>query len=275
MAYITQYNLKKIIFNSDIKDLMIDGEIYKFPFYNFSKYEKNQLLAIKELMKSPDSYFTEIYKPYKTIDTYSYVYEGKQPAFHKTSVCPRLKSNFTNFEIPTEIKDKGQETVIEFRVWFETVKHLLENKPDVFVERLRLRWAIVTNPKALDYDNSGCISIENLTQEEIEAKIDSLIKEAGRFFYKDDKNKIILRRFGKLTFLAYKTEEIYNNDTGYSDKEVRELLKYYNEEFKKPLKKYLIEYYRHKYNPEIIIEGYHLDHLGFKSCSHCFDKTRY
>ena len=86
---------------------------------------------------------------------------------------------------------------------------------------------------------------------------------------------VIIRKFGKLSFLANKPDEIYGNDTGYSDDEIKKVLKPYNDKFKRPLKKYLIEYYRHIYNPQLKMEGTYLDHLGFKSCCHCFDENRH
>jgi len=271
MAFITLSNTNKIIFNSDIKGLNLKGQIYHIPIYFFSKYEENALLAIQELLKDPEKYFTEIYKPYVAVDTYSYIYEGQQPAYHKFPCCPRLHSDYQNFEIPSEIKQKGPEVVKEFRDWFEEVKHLLVDRPDIFVARLLARWGIVTNPRAINKFNSGTTIVENLTLEELEPRIDSLIKEAGRFYYKSDKNKAILKEFSKNTYLAYKVEAIQYNYTGYSDEEIKQLLKYYDEEFKKPLKKYLIEYYRLKFNPEIKMEGYLLERLGFNPCGLCHD----
>lgn len=270
MAFITLANTNKIIFNSDIQSLNLEGEIYKMRIYFLSSYEENALLAIQELLKDPENYFNEIYVPYEASDTFSYVYEGQQPAYHKYSCCPRLQSDYQNFEVPSDIKEQGPEMVQEFREWFETVKHLLE-KPDVFVMRLQARWGIETNPKAINRDNSGSTVVDNFTIEELEEKINGLIKAAGRFYYKNGKNTEILKRFSKYTYLAYKKDDIYNNNTGYSDEEVKELLRYYDEEFKRPLKKYLIEYYRLKFNPDIKMEGYFLEKLGFHPCGHCHD----
>lgn len=271
MAYITLANTNKIIFKSDIMKLNLSGEIYKIPIYFFSKYEENALLAIQELLKDPEKYFKEIYQPYEAVDTYTYIYEGQQPAYHQYPCCPRLQSDYQNFEIPSDIQEQGPEKVKEFREWFEEVKYLL-NQPDVFVMRLQARWGIITNPKAINIDNSGSTIIENLSIEELEKKIDSLIKEAGRFYYKNEKNKNILKRFSKFTFIAYKEDDINNNDTGFSDDEVKQLLKAYDTEFKRPLKKYLIEYYRLKLNPEIKMEGYLLEKIGFNPCGHCHHK---
>lgn len=266
MAYITLANTSKIIFNSDIKSLDLSGEIYKIPIYFFSKYEENSLLAIQELLKAPERYFNEIYVPYQPIDTYTLIYEGQHPSYHKMPTCPRLNARYENFKIPTEIKERGIEEVREFRRWFETVKHL---KSDVFVMRLKNRWGIITNPEAFSRDNSGTTEIENLTIEDLEKRIDAKIKAAGKFFYEKEFNQIILRKFSKYTFLAYRPEPIENNDTTFSDEEIKELLKNYDDEFKKPLKRMLIEYYRIKHNPEIEMEGQILEQLGFSPCALC------
>ena len=45
--------------NSDIKEASFTEKIYHIPIYFFNNYEKNSLLAIKELLKNPENYFTE------------------------------------------------------------------------------------------------------------------------------------------------------------------------------------------------------------------------
>ncbi len=270
MAYITLANTRKIISNTGLDNPTIKGEIYKIPIYFFSKYEENELLAIQELLKNPENFFKTFYKKQKAIDTYKYIYEGKSPAYHDDRDCPRLNSRFLNYEIPVQIREQSQEKVIEFRKWFNEVKHLL-NKPDIFVERLRLRWGIVTNPKSIDYDNSGIDEIENKSIGDMENEINVLIKEAGRFYYREEKNTTILKKFSKYTYLAYKAQPINNNDTGFSDLELKELLKEYDSKFKKPLKKLLIEYYKLKLNPEIVMDKTILQAIGFIPCGHCVD----
>lgn len=154
MAYITLANTNKIVYNSNLTDLNLTGAVYKIPINFFSKYETNALLAIQELLKDPEHYFTEIYIPYKPKDTFRYIYEGQSPSFHQVEDCPRLNAKYENFEIPREIREKGPAKVQEFREWFKTVKHLLA-QPDVFVARLHARWGIVTNPNAISAENSG------------------------------------------------------------------------------------------------------------------------
>jgi hypothetical protein len=111
--------------------------------------------------------------------------------------------------------------------------------------------------------------IENYDLQELEREIDKIISQAGRFFVTNPDKQSILKRFQKLTFLAYSAKEIYSNDTGLSDPELKEFLMKYDLSFKKPLKRLLLEYYRVKYNPELSFQGKLLEQLNFRLCSSC------
>ena len=274
MSFITIANVQTIIFNSDLENIDLKSRIYDIPIHFFSKYEKNALSAFQELLKDPEKYFTEIYRPKITEDTLTYVYEGKKPSYHEYCCCPRLCSDYQNFEIPPDIKRKGPNEVKKFRKWFETQKHHLIKKPDLFVFNLELDWKIRTNPRAINRDNSGYVKFENMKIEDLKERIDRKIKAAGWFYYKNEKNTAILKKFSKIAHLWKKEDAIYGNDTGYSDEDVKEFLKYYDKQFKMPLKADLIEYYRLKLNPEIKMKGLILKRLGFKACAHCH-RTNY
>ena len=272
MNFITKANAMKIVTSSinDVKGL--NGTIYEpMKIYFFSKYEKNQLLAIKELLKDPEKYFTEIYVPIETEDTYTLVYEGNNPCYHESDECEFLYSNMRNYKIPEDIVEMGKEKVLEFREWFKSVQYLLidESKLDVFVARLHARWGINTNVNALNYDNSGISSYDNIEIPELKKRINAQIKAAGRFYYESELNKKILSKFSRISFLAYKDDPIYGNETGLSDEELKSFLKHYNKKYKKPIKSDLVEYYKLEYNPKIEMRGKILNQLGFKSCSQC------
>lgn len=274
MAFITHANAQNIVRKIKLSSLGLKGAIYKRPIFFFSKYEKNSLLAIQELLNDPEHFFNEIYNPLEITDTFTYVYEGKKPAYHKSFDCELLKSDYQNFEIPEEIKNKGKNEIIKFRKWFKHNEYLLD-KPDVFVMRLKLKFGIETNPNAISYTNSGSSEIKNYNLVEIEKMIDYLIKKAGRYYYASNKNTTILRSYSKITFLAYNEKPIYDNKTGFEDKVIKEFLREYDKMFKKPLKKLLIEYYRLKLNPKIKLEGSLLDQLNFRPCSKCHNTNSY
>ena len=261
----------RIINSSDIKNVSTNKKVYEIPIYFFNHYEENSLLSIQELLDSPENYFTEIYKPVKIKDNDKFVYVGSNPSYHKNYNCHRLVADYKNYEIPTDIRDKGPKEVEAFRKWFKTVQYLLEKDPEIFIARLRARWGILTNVKSIKLENSGSTIFENESIEELKLDIAKLIKGAGRFYYASSKNKAILSAFSKFSFLGTSNEPIKNNRTRFSDKEVKALLSYYHKKFKQPLKDKLIKYYRLDLNPEIQMEGEILSQLGFNSCNSCYN----
>ncbi|RAR71505.1 hypothetical protein [Flavobacterium aciduliphilum] len=267
-AYITSHNAQKIINRNNFKNIQLSGEVYKHKLHIFSKNEENSLLAIQELFKNPEKYFKEIYNPMIVFDSKKYIYKEQQPAYHTSKDCPRLHSDFTNFELPQEIIERGDAEIERFRTWFIENRYLLE-RPDAFVMRLELAFKIKYNPKAISYENSGFSDFKNYSLEQLEKEIDSLIKEAGRYFYASGKNTSILRIFGKYSACAFSETSLYNNNTGYSDHEVKIFLKDYHMKFKVPLKKLLIEYYRVKLNPTLEFAETFMDALGFRKCGAC------
>jgi hypothetical protein len=184
MVYITTANYNSILYKIDINSLNLNGIIYKEPIYFFNKFEENSMLAIKELCLNSENFLTKYYKPRVTIDTLSLIFEGKAPAYHKSIECNRMSSNYENFEIPELIREQGEQVVKEFRKWFLKNQHLLE-KPDIFIERLRLKWRIVSNLKSINKDNRGYTKLENITPKKLEQKIDKLIKRANRLYYEE------------------------------------------------------------------------------------------
>ena len=269
MAYITVSNSKRLIKNIDLKQFEdLIGQVYKKDIYFLSNREKSILIGIRELLKDPENFATQFYKPIEVVDSFKYVVEEQQPAYHTNHSCPRLQSNFKNFEVPEEIRTKGQNEVQRFRQWFKDNYALLE-KPDIFVARLQSTWGIVTNPKAIDYSNSGSEDYSNLNLEELENKIDEILRAAGKYFKENPNKQQLIRRFGKLTFLAYVNGNIYKNDTGLNDQQLKDFLKEYDQTFKQPVKDLLIQYYRVLYNFQMAFEGSLLDKFGFRLCSEC------
>ena len=271
MSYITKANALKIITKSiNENSKKLSGNIYEpMKIYFFSKYEKQYLLAFKTLLENPEKYFTEVYKKIESIDTFRYVYEGNKPCYHNDTDCDLLYSNMTNYLIPDDIKDRGEKEVEKFRKWFKTVQHHIESGNEYrFVERLRSRWGIVTNVNAIRANNSGIEYLENIDIEDLKTRINNKIKEAGRYYYASKKNTEILHKFSKISFIANK-KSIYGNNTQYTDDDVKEFLKRYNENYKEPIKKDLIQYYKLEYNPDIKMEGKFLQQIGFKPCSRC------
>lgn len=284
MAYITKANAARILRKLNLSEIGdIAGAVYKKPIYFLSKSETKYLMLMQSLLKDPEKFAIEVYKPIVNTDTLRLVYESEQPpAYHNSKNCERLNSKFKNFEIPFEIKVRAKEQggeelerqqVIKFRDWFKKHLEMFQEDPKEFLKRLDIDWNVQRSMKELDLDNSGVAEIENYNLGELENEIDNIIAAAGKYFTSNPDKQNVIRRFQKLTFLAYSTKEIYSNDTNLSDKELKEFLLHYDQTFKKPIKKLLVEYYRVKYNEHMSFQGELLQRLNFRLCSVCADEV--
>lgn len=271
MAYITTSNLKQIICQSDFTSLSLKGGLYKTSIYFFSKFEEASLLAVKELLRDPEQYFLKYYRPITQKQTPgNVVFENTTPAYHLNSACERLNADYKNVRIPQSISVAGFKAVQDYKEWCKANRELLYSNNPAFIARHQLRWGM--SPIGIEMLNTGSAEVDNYTIEGLETKIDTLLQQAKDHYYRDSKTNVILKKYSKYTYLAKKPDPIYNNNTGFSDSEVKAILRDYDARFKAPLKNLLIEYYRLTLNPEIRMEGYLLEQLNFKPCSCCAGK---
>jgi len=279
MPYITKGNVSKIVSHIDRRKLPANfgemkGDVYKKSITFFSILEWNDLLLRKELYRKPST-FIEIYQRIeKKEDTYSYIYEGGTPAYHSALDCIRLKSNFDSYEIPIEVKERGINEVKRFRLFFSQNKELLETNSQAFYGKMTAAFAPCSELKPVDYKNSGSELVDVNDLSELEKAINNLLLEAQKVYWESTPEKrVMMHQFMRSTFLAFpphSQKTIQNNETGFSDIEVREFLKHFAETYKVPVIKYLKEFYRVYFNPDLAFDGELLEVIGFKKCSHCY-----
>ena len=229
-AFITKSNLNSIVTSLEEIEQLNSADktaLYKHPIYFLHKNEIDRLLKQREFLKDPENVF-KIYKKKKSVDSKKYIFEGAKPAYHTRKDCINLNSNFNNYEIPTEIQEKGDAEIEKFRKWFKSNQIYLSEKPDLFSLKLQIAFGLSIVPVVINHDNSGLTELDNLNLNDLEERIDSIIKAAGTF-YKDNPDKqTIIKRFQKLTFLAYTKNEIKLNDTNYTDDELKSFLYEYD-----------------------------------------------
>jgi len=267
-VFITCANLKAIVRKSNL-DLRPDGEVWKRKIYFFNQYEERALISIQHLLADPEKYFSEVYVPYEPQDTFRFVIPETRPAYHYSCECPRLRSDFENYKIPAEIRERGRDEVQRFRQWFLTNSRLMTGNQQLFAFRLRNEFQLSEVPEYVKYENSGYEEHENISVEALEARIDARIKEAGRYYYACEKNTVILRVYSKHAYRGFLEETLPFEIPGYSEAEIKEFLREYENRFKRPLQRDLIEYYRLELNPDIAMSGPILDAIGFKPCVSC------
>ncbi|RYE04938.1 MAG: hypothetical protein EOP33_08105 [Rickettsiaceae bacterium] len=281
LCYLTKNNVKKILPNIDYNNFFSSEQVYKTPIFFFSKKEEKTLLGFKEFLINPQSFISRFYKPVDFTDHYQYLYEGNKPAYHASSDCIRLASDFTNIVIPKTIRDKGTDEVVRFRKWYtnylnEADKEKRRRIADdaVFRQKLLMEFGInYTDLNDIQYDNSGVENFTNISLPDLEKRIDTIIRESKFYFINSTpEEKEIIKKYQKATSLGYLSIEIQNNDTGMTDDSLKSFLRTYDTKFKKPIKNLLLEYYRVQHNPSLKFEGSLLEQLNFKPCSSCYGK---
>ena len=270
MSSLTNSNSKRIVYKLNLDNFDASEEIFHIKFKWFSKYEKKGLLAFKLLFQNPEEFFRK-YKPRKAIDTRQYVFEGQASAHHKDPSCERILSSFHNYKLPEEIKEKGEEAIQEFRNWFKEHSHLMEDKMDLFLDKLKWKFGLEERPDVVDYKNSGVEIIENLNLEELESEIENKIEKTISWYNSSNKIRVMLDNFGVSSYIYKDKRKPYYNRTNYSNKEIWTVLREFEEEYKTPITFMLREYYKVKYNPELKFEGSLLEQLGFEPCRQCYD----
>jgi hypothetical protein len=268
-AYVTNSNAKSIIYKLDVDSIDTNQAIYKIDFRWFSNYEVKSLLAFKLLFQNPEEFFKK-YKRKKAIDKKEFVFEGHLPSHHNTPDCERLLANFFNYKIPDEIKSKGDNAITEFREWFKEHMYLMEDRMDFFLNRMKWKFDLKERPKVVDYKNSGAEQIESMDLETLEKRIELLIKNANNFYTSNHKHKVVLDNFGRNSFIWREKKSPFNNNTNYTNEQIWEVLKEFEETYKTPIANLLREYYRVKFNPELEFEGCLLEQLGFQPCRKCY-----
>lgn len=286
MAYVTFANLNRIVKKVDLSLFNGDrNDVYHEDIYFLSDTEIKRLLSFKKLVKDPEKFYIEYYTKFDKdrSDNLVYVYaDNSHGSYHNDKLCGRLNSSYKNIRIPEELRrrwhdDGGEEKlkneVERFRTWFKEHKEEYDNDLEKFLKSLEVRYNVIVKPEEVEVTNSGFTELANYELSDLEERINEFIRASKRYYTDNPSDQVLIRKFQKLTFLAYTEEPIRINDTGFTDDEVKDFLRMYDERFKKPVKELLRQYYMMKYNPTLHFEGRLLEQLGLTACRACAEAS--
>jgi hypothetical protein len=295
MAYITQYNFKRIsnlldakkIINKDnIDSILLCEDLPAIKFGYLNKIEKQGLLAFKEFVLHPEIIFNAEYRKIKFVDTKRFVFEIPA-AYHLDPECSNLHQDFDGIEIPDKIREQGDEKIAEFRQWYRENMHLLEeDKVDVFEMHLHMKFGIHRSEMEIIHrENSGSCEFENYSIKELCEQITNLTMNFKAWLLdSNDANEKSLRLYafneiaykGKCTYLGddfgeekHLAEICERNKSKFTDQEIFDCLKEAHTKYKLPMIELLKKYYMIKYNADTKVDINILKALGFRPCSAC------
>lgn len=275
VVYITMANAAAIVNRIDPKRLdRINGTIYKRAVYVFSKRDKARLLAIQELFRNPEHFISDFYEKIDRTDHGELVFEGSAPAHHLKPDCERLHSDFSNYEVPGFVREKGFKAIKEFRNWFKIHMYLLNERPEYFQLRFKTHYGIWIEPKLVERPNSGMTKFDNLDLATLENRIDGILNRAAELYNSNARNQRIISNWGKHAWLGRRADKpLMNNNMDIDEGTIRDFLREYEDTIISPLKRYLIEYYKVKLNPHLEFTKRLLAELGFEPCHACHRGT--
>ncbi|MYZ52450.1 hypothetical protein [Malikia spinosa] len=259
-VYITKQNFNKILpLNEKIiipDDKTLDT-IYKNSLRGILSTPEVGLLYILKEFYSNKEFALERYQKIRFEDNKKFVYVSRNPSYHYDINCKNLSSDFVNFEIPEEIKARGDHEIYLFREFYKKNSHLLKEKNDIFIMRLKIEFKLENPPSRVEFDNSGRQEINNIDLNELEKQIDELIINAEKYRNTDKETKEIIEKYG---YGTHKRKETQTKGSPLYE---------WHHTYKSGIKELIKEYFRVKFNPNLSFEGKLLDELGFKPCAHC------
>ncbi len=268
MPYITKSNSKKLIAQFVCDDISLSEiiNLYNKKLWMLSNGEKLWIIKAKRFYDSDGRLIEERFVKQKREDTKTYVFEGGASAYHSHGKCDRINSEYINFLIPPEIKERGEGAIAKFREWFKNNRNLLvENEYEKFSKKLQAEFLLVNPPQRIEYENSGFEIIENPSLSNVEFQVNNIINEANIFY---SRSKL---HTDTIDLVGYKTYSLLKNNT---DVDKESIIYIWHHHYKEPLKKKLIDYYRVMFNPDLEFSGELLDALGLIKCSQCYDKNQ-
>lgn len=172
MAYLTKYNLSKLCQKLEVKeeislDLFIhhiynDKEIY----YILNKREIEYLFIYKMVLENENKFVVEYYNEVpEREDTKSFVFnKGGKTKYHLNQNCTLLKKDYLDFNIPEDIKSKGDNAIDEYREWFRlnNFGEKFKNKEiskDEIIRAFNFKYPKMYDIKPIE-DNSNLLVVE-------------------------------------------------------------------------------------------------------------------
>lgn len=128
MAYLTSYNYGKLCQELKLDDeLQITLEVFleniyndKDFFYILNKLQLEYLFKYRMLLADTETFILKYYKHIpEEKDNKVWVFsKGGKIKYHLSLDCKTLGNDFIDFRIPDDIRNKGDEAIDEYRIWF-------------------------------------------------------------------------------------------------------------------------------------------------------------
>ena len=268
--YISQSNLNRIINRIQDENPHLDDLYHADIQFCLSNAETNFLAKAKTFFISVDR-LSLMFDPIEIKDNLSFIFAAQAPAYHLSNECQRLNSNWFNYYVPTEVKDRGVQEVLRFRKFIsDSIKrdNLYLGHPALTIA-LKAEFKILdTNFGRVEKNNSGVVEfgdeLEKANLEYITHALDTVYSELLAFKDLSDIHK-------KIYNMRYFDPKKIKRLTKFASPEEKEIAEKFAE-LKAKLIIALVESYKKENDfDQNMVEEDLLIQLGFHKCSACKD----
>lgn len=206
--YVTNFNFNRIIANSKIDIEFQLDRVYKtiYEICSLDKYlnHKEAKLLCKKILflELSDERLVEWEEEArlrasekKSFLSSSNLLFVSSPKFHKDASCETLQSDFQNYRVPEEIRQRGPEEISRFRQFaYDNRKLIGEGREDVFLMRIAQEFRLGQELGKISMPNSGAAShrkLGDLTLDEVEKRIAALLDSIEKMRESPEGNRAI------------------------------------------------------------------------------------
>ena len=233
-------------------------------FFNFK--ELKNIYKMKMLFKDLDTLLDfvddnkEIVTKYIEVENRRYVKDVKAPAYHTLTECKWLNSDFTNIQMPTDIKDTAMREKI--KVFLNIHK---DKKFDEVNKLYKEEFGNLEDLVEVHLKNSGAENFDNNIIASLIAKIKNEFSNMDSILHSGENNAENKTVKNIKYAEAWRVNAILKGSI--SDDDTEKVKRFMAT--KKSLEETIFSFYREKYNKDLSFEGTVLDSIGFRICSGC------
>lgn len=190
---ITTSNFKKLVQRTKIEieeDIIttfksIYSETNLRPYLN--KKEATDIRKLAEFLINTEKYGSALQKQLEKSalpavnkampNHYLFTSASLAPSYHKSIDCKTLANDFENFEIPLEIREKGEGEVNRFRNFAKENRGILKNgKEYLFIQKLKDEFRLKCDINKISFHNSGKVEVSRMSTPNIKENITRIIE---------------------------------------------------------------------------------------------------
>lgn len=174
-VYITFANAKRLTKSIFLRNSQLDPErVFEYIFDSdmssvLSLKDARELLKLKMICQKRD--FSEGFE-IKKIENYKskyYIFENKSPPkYHLNKLCKFLKSDYQNFAIPQNIRDRSNEEIKKFIDFCNSHKNRIMNKDASIIDEINKIFDLkIISLEELILNNSGVHEISKMSETDL------------------------------------------------------------------------------------------------------------